>query len=59
MGVPGLGQKVNVAQAYGLTDQLYALAIAVGFLGLAIHVVVSGLERRILRWHPSQRMGVA
>jgi ABC-type nitrate/sulfonate/bicarbonate transport system permease component len=59
MGVPGLGQKVNVAQAYGLTDQLYALAIAVGFLGLAIHVVASGLERRILRWHPSQRMGEA
>jgi ABC-type nitrate/sulfonate/bicarbonate transport system permease component len=58
MGVPGLRQKVNVAQAYGLTDQLYALAIAVGFLGLAIHVVVSTLERRVLRWHPSQRQGV-
>jgi ABC-type nitrate/sulfonate/bicarbonate transport system permease component len=57
MGIPGLGQKVNIAQAYGLTDQLYALAIAVGFLGLAIHVVVSGLERRLLRWHPSQRKG--
>lgn len=59
MGVPGLGQKVNVAQAYGLTDQLYALAIAVGFLGVAIHVVVATLERRILHWHPSQRQGVA
>ena len=59
MGVPGLGQKVNFAQAYGLTDQLYALAIAVGFLGVAIHVAVSTLERRILRWHPSQRQGAA
>jgi ABC-type nitrate/sulfonate/bicarbonate transport system permease component len=57
MGVPGLGQKVNIAQAYGLTDQLYALAIAVGFLGLGIHAVVSALERRVLRWHPSQREG--
>src|SRR5947207_2246396 len=56
MGTPGLGQKVNVAQAYGLTDQLFALAIAVGFLGLAIHVVFSALERRALRWHPSQRL---
>ncbi len=55
MGIPGLGQKVNVAQAYGLNDQLYALAIAVGFLGLAIHVVFTRLERRALRWHPSQR----
>jgi len=56
MGTLGLGQKVNVAQAYGLTDQLFALAIAVGFLGLAIHVVSSALERRALRWHPSQRL---
>jgi ABC-type nitrate/sulfonate/bicarbonate transport system permease component len=58
MGTPGLGQKVNVAQAYGLSDQLFALAIAVGFLGLAIHLICSALERRALRWHPSQRQGV-
>ena len=55
MGTPGLGQKVNVVQAYGLEDQLFAYAIAVGFLGLAIHLVFSALERRGLRWHPSQR----
>jgi ABC-type nitrate/sulfonate/bicarbonate transport system permease component len=59
MGTPGLGQKVNIAQAYGLSDQLFALAIAVGFLGLAVHLVVSVLERRALRWHPSQRLDVA
>ena len=55
MGTPGLGQLVNQAQAYGLTNQLYALAIATGFLGVAIHIVFSALERRALRWHPSQR----
>jgi ABC-type nitrate/sulfonate/bicarbonate transport system permease component len=55
MGIPGLGQAVNVAQAYGLTEQLYALALATGFLGVAIHVVVSAAERRVLHWHPSQR----
>jgi len=59
MGTPGLGQKVNIAQAYGLTDQLFALAIAVGFLGLAVHLVVAGLERRVLHWHPSQRQVAA
>lgn len=59
MGTPGLGQKVNIAQAYGLTDQLFALAIAVGFLGLVVHLAVSALERRTLRWHPSQRLGRA
>jgi ABC-type nitrate/sulfonate/bicarbonate transport system permease component len=59
MGTPGLGQKVNVAQAFGLNDQLFALAIAVGFLGLAIHLLFAALERRALRWHPSQRLGTS
>ena len=59
MGIPGLGQLVNYAQAYGLNDQLYALALATGFLGIAIHLLVSALESRALRWHPSQRVGAA
>jgi ABC-type nitrate/sulfonate/bicarbonate transport system permease component len=59
MGTPGLGQSVNFAQSYGLTTQLYALALATGFLGVAIHVAVTAVERRALRWHPSQRAGVA
>jgi ABC-type nitrate/sulfonate/bicarbonate transport system permease component len=57
MGTPGLGQLENVAQSYGLNEQLYAIALATGFLGIAIHVVFSALERRALRWHPSQRVG--
>jgi ABC-type nitrate/sulfonate/bicarbonate transport system permease component len=59
MGIPGLGQKVNVASAFGQTDQIFAYAIAVGFLGLAIHLSFSALERRALRWHPSQRLEAA
>src|SRR3954468_21771541 len=59
MGLPGLGQKVNVASSFGLNDQVFAYAIAVGFLGLAIHLAFSALERRALRWHPSQRAGTA
>lgn len=55
MGIPGLGQEVNYASSYGLHEELYAYALATGFLGLAIHVAVSALERRALRWHPSQR----
>jgi ABC-type nitrate/sulfonate/bicarbonate transport system permease component len=58
LGIPGLGQMVNLAQAYGLNDQLYALALAVGFLGLAIHIAFTRMERRALRWHPSQRTAV-
>jgi ABC-type nitrate/sulfonate/bicarbonate transport system permease component len=55
LGIPGLGQKMNFAQSYGLNDQVYALALAVGFLGLGIHILFTRLERRALRWHPSQR----
>lgn len=55
MGIPGLGQVMNVAESFGLTAQVYALALATGFLGLAIYVVFSSIERRALRWHPSQR----
>jgi ABC-type nitrate/sulfonate/bicarbonate transport system permease component len=55
MGIPGLGQAMNFAQAYGLNDDLYALALATGFLGLLIHFAMTAVERRALRWHPSQR----
>jgi ABC-type nitrate/sulfonate/bicarbonate transport system permease component len=59
MGTPGLGQRLNYVEAFGLNDQIYALALATGFLGVAIHFAVSALERRVLRWHPSQRKASA
>ncbi len=59
MGTKGLGQDVNFAQSYGLEVQLFALALATGFLGVAIHIVFTTLERRALRWHPSQRAEAA
>jgi ABC-type nitrate/sulfonate/bicarbonate transport system permease component len=58
MGVPGLGQEVNYASSYGLTVDLYAYALATGILGVAIHFFMTALERRVLRWHPSQRVEV-
>jgi ABC-type nitrate/sulfonate/bicarbonate transport system permease component len=57
MGVAGLGQEVNYAYSFGLNEELYAYAVATGFLGVAIHLTMSALERRVLRWHPSQRAG--
>jgi ABC-type nitrate/sulfonate/bicarbonate transport system permease component len=56
MGTGGLGQRMNIAESFGLYDEVYALALAVGFLGIGIHFALSALERRILRWHPSQRV---
>jgi ABC-type nitrate/sulfonate/bicarbonate transport system permease component len=57
MGTGGLGQIMNVSESFGQTVQVYALALATGFLGLAIYVVFAAIERRALRWHPSQRVG--
>jgi ABC-type nitrate/sulfonate/bicarbonate transport system permease component len=56
MGTGGLGEIMNVAESFGLTVQVYALALATGFLGLAIYVLFSAFERWALRWHPSQRV---
>jgi len=55
MGTPGLGKLLNYAQSYGLTTQLYALALATGALGVGTHLLFTTVERRALRWHPSQR----
>jgi ABC-type nitrate/sulfonate/bicarbonate transport system permease component len=55
MGIPGLGAIMNVAESFGLTVQVYAIALATGFLGLAIYIVFAAFERWALRWHPSQR----
>ena len=57
MGTGGLGQIMNVSESFGLVVRVYALALATGFLGLAIYVVFAALERWALRWHPSQRLG--
>jgi ABC-type nitrate/sulfonate/bicarbonate transport system permease component len=59
MGTKGLGQLTNAAYSFGLEIQVYALALATGFLGLAIHLLSTTLERRALRWHPSQRLEAA
>jgi ABC-type nitrate/sulfonate/bicarbonate transport system permease component len=55
MGLPGLGQKLNYASSFGLETQVYAYALATGFLGVAIHLLSTTAERWALRWHPSQR----
>jgi ABC-type nitrate/sulfonate/bicarbonate transport system permease component len=58
MGIPGLGQELNQAESFGLNDEMYALAVATGFLGVAIHLAMTAVERRALRWHASQRAEV-
>jgi ABC-type nitrate/sulfonate/bicarbonate transport system permease component len=54
-GVPGLGQKVFVAQSGGAYDRAYAWILVAGLLGLLVNLGFQGLERRYLWWHPSRR----
>lgn len=55
LGSPGLGAKANAAQAALASPLVYAIAVVAGLLGLAIHFLLVGTERSLLRWHPSQR----
>jgi len=55
VGTAGLGQKENFASNALATPLVYAVALASGFLGVAIHLMLAGFEKRVLRWHPSQR----
>lgn len=58
IGVPGLGQDIMLAHTAGQTVGMYALILAAGLIGIAIHLAFSRLERHVLRWHQSQRTAV-
>jgi NitT/TauT family transport system permease protein len=53
----GLGYAVKVAQARSLILQLWGSIYVLGFLGAVAVLLVSGLERVVLRWHSSQTSG--
>lgn len=55
IGTPGIGKLIAVAQTSGAYAAMYALVIVAGLIGVVVNVVARGLERRVLRWHPSVR----
>jgi ABC-type nitrate/sulfonate/bicarbonate transport system permease component len=59
IGSPGLGQSINVARTGGNVELMYALIISTGILGVLLNGIFVRAERRVLRWHPSQRAGEA
>jgi ABC-type nitrate/sulfonate/bicarbonate transport system permease component len=59
IGAPGLGREINIARQGGAVDIMYALIAATGLLGWGVNVLFSRAERRVLHWHPSQRVEVA
>jgi ABC-type nitrate/sulfonate/bicarbonate transport system permease component len=59
IGAPGLGREVNIARQGGAVDIMYALIAVTGLLGWGVNVLFTRAERRVLHWHPSQRVEVA
>jgi len=59
IGAEGLGRDVNLARQGGAFDLMYALIIATGLLGWGLNVLFTRAERRVLHWHPSQRLETA
>ncbi|HEY1358304.1 MAG TPA: ABC transporter permease [Thermoleophilaceae bacterium] len=55
IGSSGLGKEISQARSGGDVQLMYALIIATGVLGLVLNLVFVQAERRVLRWHPSQR----
>jgi ABC-type nitrate/sulfonate/bicarbonate transport system permease component len=59
IGSPGLGREINLARQGQNVELMYALILATGLLGVAVDMLFTRVERRVLHWHPSQRAEVA
>jgi ABC-type nitrate/sulfonate/bicarbonate transport system permease component len=59
IGSPGLGKEINLARQGQNVELMYALILATGLLGVAVNLLFTRVERRVLHWHPSQRAEVA
>jgi ABC-type nitrate/sulfonate/bicarbonate transport system permease component len=59
IGSEGLGRSINIARQGGATDIMYALIVTTGLLGWGLNSLFAAIERRVLHWHPSQRVEVS
>jgi ABC-type nitrate/sulfonate/bicarbonate transport system permease component len=59
IGSAGLGRSINLARSGGNEELMYALILTTGILGVLLNEIFVRAERRVLRWHPSQRPGEA
>lgn len=59
IGTPGLGNSIVTAENAGNLRVMYAEVLAAGLLGVGLHLVTAGFQRRVLHWHPSERLRVA
>ena len=54
VGLPGIGRSIYDAQYASDLPRMYALVAASGLLGVLIALCLRAVERRVLKWHPSQ-----
>ena len=54
-GAPGLGLEITRSQSAADFDELYALVVITGLLGIAVNAGLRAVERRTLRWLPEHR----
>lgn len=52
--IEGLGYQARIAQSRSLVDQLWGSVLALAVVGIVLTLLVMALERRVLKWHPSQ-----
>ncbi len=52
----GLGNAARVAQSRLLVNQLWGSVFVLAFIGVASVLVLTAVERRVLRWHSSQSL---
>jgi len=55
IGVPGLGNLLNLARNAGDNVTVYAIVVTTGLLGLLVNIVFRFIERHALSWHQSVR----
>ncbi|PXY24686.1 hypothetical protein BAY60_19455 [Prauserella muralis] len=54
-GAAGVGQLIFFHQTSGQGAEMWATIVVAAVLGIAVSQVFGVLERRVTRWHPSQR----
>lgn len=52
----GLGNAARVAQSRVLVDQLWGTVFVLAFIGVVLVLLLTAVERRVLRWHSSQSL---
>lgn len=55
IGVPGLGQGLNLARNAGDLTRMYAYVVVIGVVGLAINTLFTVVTRRYLAWTEARR----